>query len=121
MSSTEAELIALTDFALQVKWIKHLLIHDLQLPFKTTQLICDNKSTVTLAKDPISSDRTKHIEVRHRKVQELVESKEIKVTWVSTDEQRTDISTKPLPKPAFTKFKTHLQVQGEDEVEKKKD
>jgi hypothetical protein len=121
MSSTEAELVALTDLALQVKWVKNLLIHDLQLPFRTTQLICDNKSTVTLAKDPISSDRTKHIEVRHRKVQELVESKEIEVTWVSTDEQRADIFTKPLPNPAFTKFKTQLQVQDEDKVENRKD
>jgi hypothetical protein len=115
MSSTEAELVALTDLALQVKWLKNLLIQDLQLRFKATQLLCDNKSTITLAKDPISSDRTKHIEVRHRKVQELVESREIEITWVPTDEQRADIFTKPLPQPAFTKFKTQLQVQDQDE------
>jgi hypothetical protein len=54
-------------------------------------------------------------------VQELVESKEIEVTWVSTDEQRADIFTKPLPKPAFTKFKTQLQVQDEDKVENRED
>jgi hypothetical protein len=66
---------------------------------------------VTLAKDPISSDRTKHIEVRHRKVQELVESKEVEVTWVPTGRQTADILTKPLPKPAFIKLKKQLQVQ----------
>jgi hypothetical protein len=84
MSSTEAELVALTDLTLQEKWIQHLLNHGLQLSFKTTQVICDNKSTVTLAMDPIPSDRTKHIEVRLRMVQELVESKKIEVTWVTT-------------------------------------
>jgi hypothetical protein len=38
-----------------------------------------------------------------------------------TDEQRADIFTKPLPKQAFAKFKTQLQVQDQDEVENKED
>jgi hypothetical protein len=53
-------------------------------PIKATPLYCDN-STVTLAKDPISSDRTKHIEVRHRKVQELVVSKKTESIGCQTE------------------------------------
>jgi hypothetical protein len=79
MSSTEAGLVALTELSLQVKWLKNLATHDLKLTLSVTPLLCDNNSTVTLAKDPIASDRSKHIEVRHRKVQELVESKEVEV------------------------------------------
>jgi transposase InsO family protein len=111
MSTTEAELVALTELSLQVKWLRNLLQEDIRIPFNVTPLFCDNASTVTLAKDPISSDRTKHIEVRFRKVQELVESKEVEVAWIPTDEQAADIFTKPLPRPAFMKFKQQLQVQ----------
>jgi hypothetical protein len=115
MSTTEAELVALTELALQVKWLKHMLTQDLRITIGATPLYCDNSSTVTLAKDPISSDRTKHIEVRHRKVQELVESKEVEVTWVPTDKQVADIFTKSLPKPAFIKLKRQLQVQDPED------
>jgi hypothetical protein len=66
MSSTEAELVVLTEQALQVRWVKSLITQDLRIQLKATPLYCDNNSTVTLAKDPISSVRTKHIEVRHR-------------------------------------------------------
>jgi transposase InsO family protein len=113
MSSTEAELVALTELSLQVKWLKNLATHDLNLPLSVTPLLCDNNSTVTLAKDPIASDRTKHIEVRHRKVQELVETKEVEVKWIPTEEQAADILTKPLARPTFMKLKEQLQVQAQ--------
>jgi hypothetical protein len=118
MSTTEAELGALTELSLQVNWIKNLAQEDLNLPITVTPLLCDNNSTVTLAKDSISSDRTKHIEVRHRKVQELVEAKEIEVKWIPTEDQAADILTKPLPRPAFEMFKKQLQVlvKTEDQV-----
>jgi hypothetical protein len=56
MSTTEAELVTLTELALQVKWLKHMLTQDLRITIGATPLYCDNSSTVTLAKDPISSD-----------------------------------------------------------------
>jgi hypothetical protein len=111
MSSAEAELVALTELALQMNWLKSLLTQDLQIQVKATPLYSDNNSTVTLAKDSISSDRPKHIEVRHGKVQQLVESKEIGIHWVPTDKQTADILKKSLPKPAFLKLKKQLQVQ----------
>jgi hypothetical protein len=100
---------------------EELITQDLQIQFKAAPLHCDNNSTVTLAKDPISSDRTKHIEVRHRRVQELVESKEIEIHWVPTDKQTADIFTKTLPKPAFLKLKKQLQVQDPDEDQGQED
>jgi hypothetical protein len=92
MSSTGAELVA----------------QDLKLSLSVTPLLCANNSTVTLAKDPIASDRPKHIEVRHRKVQELVESKEVEVKWIPTEEQAADILTKPLARPTFIKLKKYF-------------
>lgn len=110
MSSTESELVALTSLALQVKWLRSLVTQDLKMPLSTTTLYCDNNSTVALAKDPISSDRTKHIEVRHRKVQELVDTNDVEVKWIPTGEQLAGTLTKPLPKPAFVALKNQLIV-----------
>jgi hypothetical protein len=117
MSSAEAELVALTELSLQVNWLKNLATQDLKLSLPVTPLLCDNNSTVTLAKDPIASGRTKHIEVRHRKVQELVESKEVQVNRIPNEEQAADILTKPLPRLAFMKFKEQLQVQDQVKTE----
>jgi hypothetical protein len=111
MSTTEAELVALIELTLQVKLLKHTHTQDLCVTIGATPLYCDNSSTATLAKDLISSDRTKHIEVCHRKVQELEKSKEVEVTLEPTDKQVADIFTKSLPKPAFIKLKRQLQVQ----------
>lgn len=121
MSTTEAELVALTELALQVKWLRNMLSEDIRIPFHATPLLCDNNSTVTLAKDPIASDRTKHIEVRHRKVQQLVETKEVEVIWVPTEKQRADVLTKPLPRPAFIKLKEQLQVQDPTQGQDRED
>jgi hypothetical protein len=61
----------------------------------------------------IASNRTKHIKVRHRTVQDLVESKEVEVKWIPTEDQAADILTKSLPRPVFMKFKEPLQVQDQ--------
>jgi hypothetical protein len=119
MSTSEAELVALTELSLQVKWLRNLAIDDLKLSLSVTPLFCDNNSIVTLAKDPIASDRTKYIDVRHRKVQEVVEQKEIQVKWIPTDEQAADILTKPLPRPTFLKLKEQLQVKAKPGDSKK--
>jgi hypothetical protein len=82
-----------------------------------TPLLCDNNSIVTVAKDRIASDRTKHVEVRHRKVQELVESQEVEVNWNPTEDQAADILTESLPRPEFMKLKEQLQVQDQVKAE----
>jgi hypothetical protein len=116
MHTTEAELVTLTELSLQVKWLRNLAIDDLKLSLSVTPLFCDKNSTVTLANDPMPSDETKHIKVRHRKVQELVEQKEIRAKWIPTDEP-ADILTKPLPRPTFLKLKEQLQVQAKPSQE----
>jgi hypothetical protein len=113
MSSTEIEQAPSKELSLRVKWLKISATQDLKLSLSVT-LLCDNNSTVTLAKDPIASDRTKHIELGHRQVQELVESQEVRVKWIPTEDQAADILTSSLPRPAFMKFKERRQ--GQDQV-----
>ena len=45
----------------------------------TNTLLCDNRATARVAEDPICSNKTRHIEVRYKKVQELMDRKKTKV------------------------------------------
>lgn len=56
----------------------------------------DNISALSLSQNPIQHSRTKHIDICHHFIYELVESKVIQLEHVKTSAQLADISTKPL-------------------------
>ena len=70
--TTGAELIAMSSAANELMWIKQLCT-DLNIKAKKPTLWGDSKSANLLAVNPISSDRSKHIRVRHLRVGEYVE------------------------------------------------
>jgi hypothetical protein len=72
MKPTEADLVALTELALQTKWLKDLPTQDLRNSIGAGALYYDNSSTVTLENDPISSDRTKYIDVQQQRFKRLL-------------------------------------------------
>lgn len=62
-----------------------------------TELRCDNQGAIALSGNPVFHSQTKHIEVSHHLVREVVESREIELSYVRTIENWADILTKPLP------------------------
>ena len=89
--TTEAELIAMSSTANELMWAKQLtLCTDLSLTAQKPTLCGDNKSANLLAMNPISSDRSKHIRVRHVRVREYVELDEMTVKWIGTKEMLAD-------------------------------
>jgi hypothetical protein len=109
-STTEAELVALNSCALQVLWLKQLLGNDLGVAPLRADMFCDNQSTVTVAHNPAATDRSRHINVKHRKVQELIKNQVLSVTWVPTQEQLADIFTKQMARPQFEHLRMKLHV-----------
>lgn len=73
------------------------------------QVYCDNKSAIDISKNPVQHSRTKHIDIRHHFVRELVERKQVGVEHVGTDLQLADIFTKPLD---FNRFVTLRNTIG---------
>ena len=67
LSSTEAEYIAAASCCAQVLWLKNQL-RDLGLEFPEAPILCDNTSTISLAKNPVQHTRTKHIDVTWHQV-----------------------------------------------------
>jgi hypothetical protein len=107
-SSTEAELIALSEATSQVIWCREFLLaqgYDLG-PAKIYQ---DNKSTIQLAeKGKSTSERTKHINVRFFFVHDRMESGEIELEYMPTEDMVADILTKPLQGAQFEKLRDAL-------------
>ena len=71
---------------------------------KPLTISCDNQGAITLAKDNKFHARTKHIDLRYHFIHEVVEDGKIQVKYILTDDNVSDIFTKPLPRPKFTKF-----------------
>ena len=61
----------------------------------------DNEVAIQIAKHPISNSNSKHIDVRHHFLRELVERKEIEMIDVASQYQHADFLTKALPEREF--------------------
>ena len=62
-SSAEAEFRAMTHGICELIWIR-IILSDLGIKWKEPmKLYCDNKSTISIAHNPVQHDRTKHVEV----------------------------------------------------------
>jgi hypothetical protein len=95
-SSTEAELVALTDGSTEILWIREFLISQ-GYNLGPTKVGEDNKSVITLLeKRRFGTARTKHIKVRYFFVVDRIKSGELEVVYVPTDLMIADFMTKPL-------------------------
>ena len=110
-SSTEAEMIAVSDGLNHVIWLRNLLeAQGYTLP--PSIIFQDNMSAISLLKTgkSQSSTRTRHIAIRFFFIKDRIESREISVQYINTDHMIADILTKPLQ---GTKYKQlRLQLMG---------
>jgi hypothetical protein len=75
------------------------------------ELYEDNKSTIALVKKDRKDGQTKHIDVQHKFIGEVIKNKPYDLKWIATDEQIADIFTKPLGKIKFLKFRELLGLK----------
>ena len=115
LSSTEAEYIAAASCCAQVLWLKQQL-KDLGLEFSEIPILCDNTSTISLTKNLVYHQRTKHIDVRHHFLRDHVQKKDIKVDFVPTYLQLADIFTKPIAVEQFGFIRRELGMINPDEL-----
>ena len=110
LSSTEAEYIAATNAACEAIWLRRLL-SDLQQKIEEPIVICyDNMSTIAMTKNPVFHARTKHIELRHQFIRDLVGEGEIQLQFVSTNDQPVDVLTKVATIDRMEWFKKQLKI-----------
>ena len=82
------------------------------------ELSSDNQGAITLSKDNKLHQRTKHIDIHYHFIHEAVEDGQIKMNYIPTDQNPTDIFTKPLSKMKFCGFVAGLGLKAWREEEK---
>ena len=107
--TTEAELIGMGAAANELTWLKKFCTY-LAIDARKPTLWGDNKSANLIAVNPLSSDPSKHIRVRHLRVREAVELDEITVDWIGTKFMWADGLTKVLPRPALSDMRDKLHL-----------
>jgi|UniRef100_A0A2N9GHW7 hypothetical protein len=113
-SSTEAEYCSLASGAAELSWIRQVLC-DLGLFLPSAPLIwCDNTSALALASNPVFHGRTKHIEVDYHFIRERVVRGDLKLQFISTEDQLADVFTKALPSPRFHRLCSKLLICSTD-------
>ncbi|KAI0992696.1 hypothetical protein K3495_g15489 [Podosphaera aphanis] len=108
-STAEAEYTAMAVTAKQGQWIAQIL-RDMGYPQYvaknaiTVQTRGDNQGAIHLVKNPVLSERSKHIDISYHFIRDLAEKQRIAVEYIPTDEMIADGLTKPLPRNGFQKF-----------------
>ena len=72
------------------------------------QLLVDNKSAISLSKNPVQHDRSKHIDTRYHYIRECVEDGRIEVEYTATGDQLADILTKSLGRLKFHELRSRI-------------
>ncbi|XP_020696587.1 uncharacterized protein LOC110109731, partial [Dendrobium catenatum] len=110
-SSTESEYRALAALTADLIWIRRLL-KEFQIPQDSPSTIfCDNTSAIALANNPVFHARTKHIEIDHRFIRDLIHNNTICILPISTVDQTADILTKSLSTSRFQFLRNKLTVR----------
>ena len=79
-----------------------------------TVILCDNQSCMKMTENLVLHDKTKHIEIRCFYICDMVQKGTIKLQYVSTNEQVTNVLTKPLSHVKFEHFRDKLGVDRKD-------
>ena len=105
LSTCEAEYVSLS-LATQEGIFLMALINDMFcLNVIKFHIECDNQSAISLAKNPVLSQRTKHIDIKYHFLRNLVHNDTMKINYVPSECNVADALTKPMTKVKNERFK----------------
>ena len=111
-SSTEVEFRAISKGIDEILWLRYLL-QDLRIPYKEPiQLLCDNKSAIYLAHDPLYHDRVQHVDIDRFYIREQLDSGMIDIKHIRTEDQCANVFTKGLLEITFTRLISKLGMKS---------
>lgn len=103
LSSTEAEYMAISDACKEAMFLRTFLNECLKINCKIN-LYNDNQSALKLCSNSMFHARTKHIDIRHHFIRDVVIKKFINVCYMPTGDMIADLLTKPLTREKHVKF-----------------
>ena len=104
LSSTEAEYVALSQCACELKFLV-MLMKEIRKRIKLPIILReDNTGAIFLTNNDVKGQRTKHIDTRYHFVRELVAKGELQVKYIRLERNPADVMTKNLGEEKFTMF-----------------
>nr|KYP76657.1 Copia protein [Cajanus cajan] len=89
-------------------WLKRML-DEIRIPINyTMRILCDNKVAISIAKNLVHHDRTKHVEIDRHFIKEKIDHDIISVDHVPSCRQTADILTKALPRNTYENIRSNL-------------
>ncbi|CAI7926718.1 unnamed protein product, partial [Closterium sp. NIES-54] len=103
-----AEIYATAVAAQELPWLTYLLTDLGERPRSPPVLYVDNKAAIALCQEHRLEHRTKHIALRYFLARELQQRGQLRLTYVATRANTSDIFTKALPPGDHQRFCTLL-------------
>ena len=110
-STTEAEYIAASEAAKEAVWIRQFVEGLTVVPSAAgaIPLFCDNSGAVFQAREPKSSNKSRHVLRKSHMIRDSVEREEIAICKIDTEANVADPLTKPLSQ---SKHDGHVASMG---------
>jgi hypothetical protein len=111
LSTTESEIIALSEGLKESEWFYHILkelgfVHKLPI-----QVWCDSHGAIATCTNPGNHKSTKHIETRYLFGRDLIEKGRIKVDYLHTSRMIADCLTKALTGQAYESLRNGMGIK----------
>ena len=110
-SSCEAEYTAAFEASKEGIWLRTLLNGINYATTEPTTICCDNNAAINLSEDPALHNHVKHIDIKHHFLCERVQSNEISLSYINTNNNIADIFTKALDTKKFNRFHEFLGLR----------
>ncbi|CEL60459.1 Retrovirus-related Pol polyprotein from transposon TNT 1-94 OS=Nicotiana tabacum PE=2 SV=1 [Rhizoctonia solani AG-1 IB] len=117
LSTMEAEYMSLSHACTQAIWMRQLFE---ELSFSTddpTLILSDNLAALALSTESQFHGRSKHIDIRHHFIRDVIEKRKVTTLYVQTNENLANAFTKALAAPQF-RYLMQL-ILGDNSMESK--
>ena len=101
--TAEAEIIALYELSQELLYYKHVM-DNLEINQRSINVYEDNQAAIAIMTRPDKQTKMRHLDTKYFKVQEMISDGTIKVNYVKSENNVSDLMTKSLPKA------THLGI-----------
>jgi hypothetical protein len=109
-STCEAEYMVGATAACQGVWLSRLLGELQNEEPQAPRLLMDNKSAISLSKNTMFHERTKHIDTRYHMIRYYVEEGDLEIEYINTEAQLADLLMKALGRVRFQGLRSRFGV-----------
>lgn len=109
LSTTRVEFIAAGEAVKEAIWLKGIL-KELDFKQQSTNILCNNQSSIHLSKNNQFHDRSKHIDVQLHFIRDEIEKGTMNIIKVKTEDNALDMLTKAFNRTKFEQCLKLLKV-----------